>query len=452
MKARNLADRKHNNAYVIFTREPVPGHTKTRLMPYYSAEQCAGLHKCFLKDLAHEMKRSGFDIIVAYTGGEPAFLRKAFGKNARFIMQRGDDLGQKMENAFADAFDMGYKRVVLTGTDIPELKADTINAAFDMIDLNDIVLGPTADGGYYLIGMSSLRHEAFDVKLYGVATVFEETVRSIREAGLSVGLADKYSDIDDRDDIADLMNRLRQDRHAAGKHTRDFLRENMKISVIIPVFNEEETVKAMIDQLKPFRDELEIVFVDGHSTDGTVEMIGDEFRVFSCEKSRGRQLNAGAMASCGDVLFFLHCDSVLPKDFVNEIKRCMMKKPYGCFGVKFDSHNFFMLTNRVISNHRAAIRGIPFGDQGIFIDRKLFFNQGMFQDIPLMEDYEFSLKMKRNGLRPGMTRKRIITSSRRYGRGTQSILSQEYRMWKLRMLYRRGKPSEELAALYCDKR
>lgn len=440
------------NAYVVFTREPVPGTTKTRLIPYYSAEKCAELHKCFLKDLSREVKRVDADIIVAYTGGEPVFLRKTFGSRAAYIAQRGNDLGQKMENAFADAFALGYENVILTGTDIPELKADSVNSAFEMLDSCDIVLGPTSDGGYYLIGMSSLHHEAFDVKLYGVSTVFEETTGSIRSSGFSVSIADEYSDIDDKEDIAGLMERVRGDRSVTGPDTRRFLMENIAVSIIVPVYNEELTINTMMDQLRPYKNKAEIIFVDGGSSDATLTLIGDEFRVISCERGRGRQLNEGAAASCGDVLFFLHCDSVLPKGFLGEIKRCMMRKPFGCFGVRFDSYNFFMLTNRIISNYRAALGGVAFGDQGMFIERKLFFDEGMFPEIPVMEDYEFSIRMKKRGYRPAMARRRILTSSRRYGKGTVSIVKTEMLMFYLRMLYRMGEDPSRLKQRYKDIR
>ena len=99
-------------------------------------------------------------------------------------------------------------------------------------------------------------------------------------------------------------------------------------------------------------------------------------------------MNRGALASSGDVLFFLHCDSILPEDFVHEIREVMARYDWGCFGVRFSSRNLFMYTNRIISNHRAMVRGIPFGDQGIFIDRSLFMDMGMFPEAQVMEDYE----------------------------------------------------------------
>ena len=95
----------NSNALIVFTREPQAGKTKTRMMPYLSPEQCAELHRCMLRDIAAEAKRADADVIVAYTGGEPVFLRKVFGKEGRFrsgavyIRQHGKDIGERMENA-----------------------------------------------------------------------------------------------------------------------------------------------------------------------------------------------------------------------------------------------------------------------------------------------------------------------------------------------------------------
>jgi GT2 family glycosyltransferase len=111
-----------------------------------------------------------------------------------------------------------------------------------------------------------------------------------------------------------------------------------------------------------------------------------------------------------------------------------------------------MLTNRIISNYRAALGGVAFGDQGMFIERKLFFDEGMFPEIPVMEDYEFSIRMKKRGYRPAMARRRILTSSRRYGKGTVSIVKTEMLMFYLRMLYRMGEDPSRLKQRYKDIR
>lgn len=452
------------NALIVFTREPEPGKTKTRLMPYLSPEQCAELHRCMLKDISREMRKADAALIVAYTGentGDPVFLRSIMGKSALFIRQRGGDIGSRMQNAIEDVLGLGYDKAVLIGTDIPEIKAETINASLDLLESCDVVMGPTYDGGYYLIGMRAVHTEAFNVKSYGGSSVFDETVSSLRKAGLSAEKTDTYADLDTAEDLSGFRRRMRIDPGLRKTHTGQFLAETAKISVIVPVYNEAAEIGRLVGQLKPYRNECEIIIVDGESTDGTPgkirEYAGEASRdilVLEEKKGRSLQMNAGAGKSTGDILFFLHCDCTLPENFLEEIRRVMAANDWGCFRVKFPSSNFFMLTNCIISNHRALCRRLPFGDQGIFINRDLFFEAGMFPEIPLMEDYEFSIRMKRRkGVRgPGMTRKWLITSARRYGRGTGSILRTEMQMWKLRRMYRRGVSSGVLQNIYKDIR
>ena len=118
-------------------------------------------------------------------------------------------------------------------------------------------------------------------------------------------------------------------------------------------------------------------------------------------------MNTGAVNSTGDILFFLHCDSELPENPLGEIRRVLSGHRAGCFGIAFHSKNFFMFTCRVISNHRVKDRKVMFGDQGIVIDRDLFFQAGMFPELPIMEDYQFSLTLKEMGVKLGMAGRRI---------------------------------------------
>lgn len=224
----------------------------------------------------------------------------------------------------------------------------------------------------------------------------------------------------------------------------------MKVSIIIPVFNEEKTIRRLLGTLEPVKDKAEILFVDGGSTDRTLSLIPGEYTVLQGAKGRARQMNLGAEKSSGDVLFFLHCDSELPRDAVEQIEAVMQRYRTGCFGIAFHSKNIWMKCCQIISNHRIKDRKVMFGDQGIFIRRKLFFEIGGFPDLPIMEDYQFSLTLKEMGVRIGIAGKRIYTSDRRFKRGRRLLVM--WKMNRLRAMYRRGVDIEKIADLYKDVR
>lgn len=224
----------------------------------------------------------------------------------------------------------------------------------------------------------------------------------------------------------------------------------MKVSIIIPVYNEEKTIRRLLRTLEPVKEKAEILFVDGGSTDRTLNLIPGEYTVLKGAKGRARQMNLGAEKSGGDVLLFLHCDSEIPGDAIEQIETVMRKYRAGCFGIAFHSKNIWMKCCQIISNHRIKDRKIMFGDQGIFIRRKLFFEMGGFPDLPIMEDYQFSLTLKEMGVRIGIAKKRIYTSDRRFAEGGR--LRVMWRMNRLRAMYRKGVEIERIAELYRDIR
>lgn len=224
----------------------------------------------------------------------------------------------------------------------------------------------------------------------------------------------------------------------------------MKISVIIPVYNEKNTIGSLLNQLEEIKDECEIIFVDGGSRDGTLDLVPEGFTVMQGQKGRAGQMNLGAGASSGDVLFFLHCDSMLPKEPLREIQEVMKDHRAGCFGVAFSTPGFLMGCCQALSNFRVRFWKIAFGDQGIFIERDLFFELGGFPEIPIMEDYQFSLELRKRGIALGMTKNRIYTSDRRYVRG--GIIRTMWKMYRLRRMYRKGVDIDIISGLYKDIR
>ncbi|WP_024347160.1 TIGR04283 family arsenosugar biosynthesis glycosyltransferase [Lacrimispora indolis] len=442
-------------AIIIFTRVPVPGKTKTRMMPRLTPVQCAKLHICFLKDIGKECEKCPADIFVCHTPNgekEKRLLRAVLGEQKGYFQQQGEDLGERMYRAFEEIFARGYEECVLIGTDVPELRSCHLRQAFEVLKKQDVVFGKTYDGGYYLIGMKKARPEAFGLDHYGHKAVLEDTIKELSQAGISVGYTKRLWDLDTPMDIKAYRKRMRFRKELKQTETGRYAARITSVSIIVPVYNEEKGIVKLQEQLKELGEKCEILFVDGGSTDRTLEFIEPGYTVIHSEKGRGSQMNAGAKASSGDILFFLHCDSELPPKPLAEIRRVMKVHQAGCFGIAFHSHNFFMFTCRVISNHRIKDRKVMFGDQGIFVDRELFFEVGMFPEIPIMEDYQFSLALKERGVKLGMARRRIHTSDRRFPKGTIPKLKLMWKMNRLRKLYREGVPIEKISDMYRDVR
>lgn len=441
-------------AIILFTRVPQAGKTKTRMMPYLTAEECKRLHICFLQDVRQQCQKTQADLLISYTpagADNEQKLRTIFGIQADYFPQEGNTLGEKMYHAIERVLSQGYESCILIGADIPEIKAEHLTEAFAVLTEKDIVFGRTEDGGYYLVGMKQPIPQAFGLSEYGHSKVLEQTVQQLQATGFSVGYAKTLSDLDTPDDLRALRGRLCR-KETSCPVTEKFLEQNKKISIIIPIYNEEKTIEALQRQLKPLKDRCEIIFVDGGSTDRTVALLDKSYKLLQGHKGRAKQMNAGAKESTGDILFFLHCDSELPPDPLGEIRRVMQTHRAGCFGIAFHSKNFFMWTCRVISNHRVFDRKVMFGDQGIFIERELFFEAGLFPEIPIMEDYQFSLTLKEMGIPLGMTQKRIYTSDRRFPKKTIPKLRLMWKMNRLRKMYRDGVDIEVISDLYRDIR
>lgn len=440
-------------AVILFTRVPIPGQTKTRLMPEISAAGCARLHTCFLKDIFSECDRVDADLYISYTPKEEQKrLTHILGKDRSYVPQNGEGLGERMYLAMEAILHKGYDVCLLIGSDVPELRGEYLLHAFSVLEHHDIVFGPSGDGGYYLVGMKEPGRAVFEAKEYGTGSVLQDAVQRVKEAGLTVGFTKVLWDMDTCEDLQRYRRRMRTQKRLQNTVTGRYLAKTSRVSVIIPVYNEAKTIEKLQEQLEPIRRQCEILFVDGGSTDGTTEMLRPCFKVLFSDKGRARQMNEGAKASHGDILFFLHCDSELPKAPLAEIRRVMKSHDAGCFGIAFHSRNFFMLTCSVISNHRIKDRRVMFGDQGIFVDRRLFFEAGMFPEIPVMEDYQFSLTLKELGVKLGMTRRRIYTSDRRFPKGTLPKLKLMWKMNRLRKMYRDGMPIGQIDKMYRDVR
>ncbi len=225
----------------------------------------------------------------------------------------------------------------------------------------------------------------------------------------------------------------------------------MTVSVVVPTLNEEGVLAATLERARQ-PGVHEIIVVDGGSTDATLAtaMRGADL-VLAAPRGRARQMNAGAARARGDVLLFLHADTLIPEGFAQAaIAAC--QEP-AVIGGRFDvdlepSSPLIRLTGELI-NRRSRLTRISTGDQAIFIRREVFERLGGYADIPLMEDVDLSRRMKRAG-RIACLRQRVTTSARRWQKN--GVVRTILLMWSLRALYFFGVSPAHLQRVYANTR
>jgi len=191
----------------------------------------------------------------------------------------------------------------------------------------------------------------------------------------------------------------------------------MKISVVIPFVDEEKALPATLARLASATSavgDFEVIAVDGGSKDTSRAILADIpcVRVLEAPRGRAGQLNAGAAATTGDTLLFLHADCLLPVDAAAAIVgACTNGARWGRFDVTIGGGPLVLKVVAAMMNLRSRVTGIATGDQGMFVERALFEQVGGFASIPLMEDIALSRALKRAAGRPACLRSRIVTAA-----------------------------------------
>jgi rSAM/selenodomain-associated transferase 2 len=231
----------------------------------------------------------------------------------------------------------------------------------------------------------------------------------------------------------------------------------LSISVIIPTLDEEGTIIVTLAHTVSLGFD-ELIVVDGGSTDGTPALIesyrlGTQSSVCSpihgvtAPCGRARQMNEGAKASHGEILLFLHADTQLPDDAKTRIEKALADHQTvgGWFDVRFDRPSTWGTVISRMMNWRSRLSGIATGDQALFVRRHIFEQIGGFADMPLMEDIDFSGRLKRTGTTAALTAT-VTTSFRRWER--HGPLRTILLMWTLRFLYWIGVSPSHLVRWY----
>jgi hypothetical protein len=400
---------------IIFTRYPEPGSTKTRMIPELGPEGAAELQRQMTEHIKARVDElctlHPFAVEIRYEGGNDNLMAEWLGHGPTYCRQGSGDIGLRMGRALQDAFEQGCKTVLIIGSDIPDITPGIMQSAFETLAQKDLVLGPAADGGYYLIGVNqnTFRHwppQLFKNISWGTERVLPETLDIAEKLKLKFNLLDTLRDVDRPEDLGVWQHASSLNGLSAG---------SILISVIIPTLNEAEVIAPTISNLKKYQ-HTEIIVVDGGSRDKTVVLARTMgARVLTSTPSKAAQMNAGAAHASGDVFLFLHADTSLPENFENRVLAAMARQDIraGAFSLGIASGARGLRFIERAANWRSRFLQMPYGDQALFVTRQLFHEIGGYPDYPIMEDFEFVRKLKKKG-KIAILPESVQTSPRRW--------------------------------------
>ena len=390
---------KGNDRLIVFTRYPEPGKTKTRLIPALGEQGAADLQRRMTEHLISRIDSLptslSLTLEIRYEGGNETLMRSWLGDHFTYHHQPSGELGQRMRIVFDEAFRNGAEKVIIIGTDIPGISVDIIRDALEQLSRHDLAIGPARDGGYYLIGIrKSSWPEAnpalFEKIAWGTGEVLTQTLIVAGKLGFNHMLLETLDDVDRPDDL-DIW---RRESPKAARY-----REKKTISIIIPALNEADCIEKTLSMLTQ-RKAIEVIVVDGSSTDGTADIAkACGAMVLTTESSKSRQMNIGAKAAGGDILLFLHADTLLPENFEKSIISATYQDGVaaGAFQLRINSESKGLRFIEKAANWRSRHLQTPYGDQGIFVVKSLFQAIGGYPDMEIMEDFELIRRLKRKG-------------------------------------------------------
>ena len=429
---------------IVMARCPEAGKAKTRLIPALGPDGAASLHSCLvhhtLRTVRAFAEQSGCGIDVQFAGGNAEEMRQLFGDDLQATPQQGESLGDRMNFAVGGAFADGCHRVVVIGTDCPQLELGHLKWAFSSLSQTDVTIGPAIDGGYYLIGMRDHFPEVFEEIRWGSDSVLQETLQRVKQIRKSKILMPMLSDVDFPEDLMICRQYPRTFAPVLPQLQKGLL------SIIIPTLNEEAGLAGLLSSVLK-EPQTEVIVIDGGSSDATCQIAEQAgVKVIRCNKGRGRQMNAGAALARGEVLLFLHADSRLPRDFAQTIWKCMESgHTAGAFRLRIDDPHWAYRLVEFGANLRSRFLHLPYGDQAMFIRSEAFYAMNGFRHWPLLEDFDFAQRLRRCG-RIIIAPSSATVSARRWQR--IGVLKATLLNQIIIIAYRLGVSPATLASLY----
>jgi uncharacterized protein len=435
----------------VLVKPPAPGRVKTRLAADIGSESAARLARAFLEDTCRTVSALTWASAALVVDGPPGLLPAGL----VHWRQASGDLGVRIETALRRALALRPFAIAIGG-DTPDLPAGLLRRARDALNDAEAVLAPSHDGGFSLLGLRRCPEGVLAGIPWSSKRTFEATRRALEARGLRTAVVDDWSDVDTFADLSRLRRAIAACRSSAPATQRaaDELLPVPRVSVILPVLEEERRIGVQLDALRAEPRLEEVLVVDGGSRDRTFALASQRPGVRALVAPRGRatQMNAGARAAGGDVLLFLHADTRLPVPFLDWIALAL-RDPGTVMGafrtttIDDVGHATWSPLLR-LADLRSRTTRRPYGDQALFLRSDAFWRAGGYPDQPLMEDLELSHRVAALG-RIRTVRASVRVSGRRFlARPAYYTLAVNL----FPLLYRLGVPAGWLARAYGNVR
>jgi len=217
-----------DQSILMFVKNPEEGMVKSRLASSIGDTAALDLYRCFVKDMMEMLTGTGYPYIIYF---HPPYARSTIvqwlGDTHLLLPQTGDNLGERMKNAFSEVFSKGYQNAILIGSDSPDLPGWLISEAFASLHNHDAIIGPSLDGGYYLIGFraDTFLPEVFDRMPWSTQEVFTRTIDILQKEDFLIHILPQWRDIDTFDDLKALYV-ISRGSSFAGSATMRYIEKN----------------------------------------------------------------------------------------------------------------------------------------------------------------------------------------------------------------------------------
>ena len=214
---------KADTCSVLLVKYPEKGKVKARLLRQIEGDLVVELYRNFVLDMVSMLDRSGIPYIIGY---RPERALKGFEKwlgfGHTYLPQRGRGMGRMLKNIFIDTYSRGFRRVIVMASDCPDLPEEILKEAIIALEDHGAVVGPSPDGGYYLIGFAQefFSPKTFEAVTWGTAKVFKETISKLKDQGQRIHILPEWSDVDTLTDVQDLFERNRDSKFNSSKTMR----------------------------------------------------------------------------------------------------------------------------------------------------------------------------------------------------------------------------------------